>query len=55
MSSRIEYEYREWLIDLAVEICSDHGSYRELFEYEITRDHRTYEEVTGIPIREYHS
>lgn len=24
-------------------------------EYEITRDHRTYEEVTGIPIREYHS
>ena len=24
-------------------------------EYEITRDHRTYEEVTGIPIREYDS
>ena len=24
-------------------------------EYEITRDHRTYEEVTGIPIREYES
>ena len=24
-------------------------------EYEITRDHRTYEEVTGIPIREYNS
>lgn len=38
MSSRIEYEYREWLIDLAVEICSDHGSYRELFEYLYSRE-----------------
>ena len=38
MRSRIEDDYRNWLIDLTCNWCSNHGHYRNLMTYLYSRD-----------------
>lgn len=34
----MEYEYREWLVSQACDLCSEYGSYYELFTYLYSRE-----------------
>lgn len=36
--THLEYEYRKWLVGLAMHVCSDYGDYSELFEYLYSRE-----------------
>lgn len=38
MPSAIEYEYLEWLVGMSVDLCSEYGSYKSLFEYLYSRE-----------------
>lgn len=38
MKSQIEYEYFEWIVGLSENLCSEYGSYRNLFEYLYSRE-----------------